>query len=315
MHDFGSGPRRVAQPITFTPYASVRECSARCLFCSEALVHRETRVAGASLRPGPEYPRQLRRALRALRGLPIGVSLSGLEATDDVAWLMDVLDAIDEHAAQSPVGERVLYTNGRGLRDAHLVARLAQFGLARLEVSRHAVDQETNDTIMRFRDGVEVARRDLFEETIRSVARVLPLRLACVIQKGAIADADRCRHYLAWADELGVRDVVFRALAETHADYRPSARLDWQRDQRVPLEAILGAMDQPDFQRDGEIDGYYFRSIRFRRRDGMRVTFERSDYGDMKARHHSGTVYKLVLFANGALCADWDPEQEVLLRP
>jgi hypothetical protein len=34
----------------------------------------------------------------------------------------------------------------------------------------------------------------------------------------------------------------------------------------------------------------------------------------MKARHRSGVIHKFVFHANGNLCADWDPEREVLLR-
>ncbi len=59
--------------------------------------------------------------------------------------------------------------------------------------------------------------------------------------------------------------------------------------------------------------GYYFDNVRYRR-DGMLVTFEHSDYVAMKACHASDVVYKLVFFANGALCGDWDPERHVLWR-
>ncbi len=45
----------MAQPITFTPFASARPCSARCVFCSETLVHRAVRLLSASLRPQPDY--------------------------------------------------------------------------------------------------------------------------------------------------------------------------------------------------------------------------------------------------------------------
>ena len=48
-------------------------------------------------------------------------------------------------------------------------------------------------------------------------------------------------------------------------------------------------------------------------RSGLDVTFETSDYGEMKRRHASGVVCKLVYHANGNLCGDWDPEREVLL--
>jgi YD repeat-containing protein len=46
---------------------------------------------------------------------------------------------------------------------------------------------------------------------------------------------------------------------------------------------------------------------------GVGVTFETSDYREMKRRHASGVVYKLIYHANGNLCGDWDPDREVLL--
>src|SRR6478736_5988140 len=75
-HRIGGVVRRVAQPVTFTPFASAQACSARCVFCSETLVHRDARVLSASLRPAGDYHAGLRRALHELRGLPIGISLS-----------------------------------------------------------------------------------------------------------------------------------------------------------------------------------------------------------------------------------------------
>jgi hypothetical protein len=60
--------------------------------------------------------------------------------------------------------------------------------------------------------------------------------------------------------------------------------------------------------------GYYYWNVRMRWRGQCDVTLEASDYEQMKARHRSGVIHKFVFHANGNLCADWDPEREVLLR-
>lgn len=51
--EIGGRRYRAALPITLTPYASVRPCSARCGFCSENLRTQSGGVAAAQLRPGP----------------------------------------------------------------------------------------------------------------------------------------------------------------------------------------------------------------------------------------------------------------------
>jgi hypothetical protein len=70
-HVFDGVAHRCAQPITFTPYASARPCSARCRFCSENLVNAQSGMRAARLRPGPGYFAMLDHALAALRGLPL----------------------------------------------------------------------------------------------------------------------------------------------------------------------------------------------------------------------------------------------------
>ena len=196
-HRFDGRPWPVAQPVTFTPFASVRPCSARCVFCSETLWHKDARILSASLRPGPSYFDGLAAVLDALRGLP-SVSLSGLEATDDADWLCRVLDQIDERAGAAGglvLEEKVLYSNGAGLArettGARLLPRLKEFGLTRVEASRHHHTQAGNDAVMRFRPGKAIRALEVFERTVADILRHVPVRLVCVVQKGGVDDFDQ----------------------------------------------------------------------------------------------------------------------------
>lgn len=321
-HRFEDEVREVALPVTFTPFASSRPCTARCVFCSETLLHEEARRLSAQLRPGPRYLEGLRRALRALEGLPIGLSLSGLEATDDDAWLTGVLDALEDHAGRSPVTERVLYSNGSGLAaettGARLLPRLQRFGLDRAELSRHHPDPARNDAIMRFRAGVPIRDRGVFERVVRDALRYVPVRLVCVLQARGVHDLTGCLEYLSWARALGVRDVVFRELSRLPDSYRPNRTFRVIGRERVGLEALLDELwppggPLPGFEPRSATAGYYYWNLRLGWRD-VEVTFETSDYREMKARHRSGVVHKLVFHADGNLCADWDPDREVLVR-
>lgn len=317
-HPITGVAHRFAQPLTFTPFASARPCSARCVFCSETLQHREATVLSASLRPRPDYATGLRRALGELRGLPIGLSLSGLESTDDADWLLAVLAALAEHAAVSPVEERVLYTNAAGLARAEgrarLLPALAALPLTRAEVSRHHFDAARNDAIMRFRPGEAVREDGAFTAAVRATLAAVPVRLVCIIQAGGIADLAGMLVYLQWARELGVRDVVLREFSRLHDLYRDNATARAIHGGRVAIEPlVLAALADPAFTPIELTRGYYFWNLRLRWRD-VDVTLETSDYELMKSHHRSDTIYKLVYHANGHLCGDWDPGTRVLLR-
>lgn len=317
-HRVAGAVHRFAQPITFTPFASARPCSARCVFCSETLQHREATVLSASLRPRPDYPTGLRRALAALRGLPVGLSLSGLESTDDADWLLAVLAALAEHSRVSPVDERVLYTNAAGLARpdsrARLLPALADLPLTRAEVSRHHFDAALNNNIMRFRPGEAVRAGEAFAAAVRATLEAVPVRLVCIIQRGGVADLADTLAYLQWARDLGVRDVVLREFSRLHDLYRDNATARAISGGRVAIEPlVLAALADPAFIPVELTRGYYYWNLRLRWRD-VDVTLETSDYEVMKSRHRSDTIHKLVYHANGNLCGDWDPGTRVLLR-
>lgn len=311
---------RVAQPVTFTPYASAKPCSARCRFCSEALIEKASAKPSSSLRPGGEYFHQLQAALDQLRGLPLSYSLSGLETTNDPQWLQQMLDVLERHAACSPVNERVLYTNGSGLahavHGAELIERLAAFGLDWVELSRHHHREEVNQSIMRFRSGVEVQRQERFAAMLRQLIRRIPVKLVCIVQDGGIATASDVLRYLEWARQQGVEAVIFREFSQLDDSYMNNVTSRYIASARIPMAGLLeqclnqsGFAGQFAFEQVTE--GYYFWNLIGRYR-GMRVTFEASDYALMHQQHRSGNVYKLVFHANGNLCAGWNPERHVL---
>lgn len=305
--------RAFASPITFTPFASVRPCSARCTFCSETLQHRESQRLSASLRPGPRYFAQLAAALRDLREVPLGMSLSGLEQTDDADSFEGVLDAIGVHRSEGAVTDVVLYSNGSGLTEAttgaRLLPRLSE--LTRVELSRHSSVQAANDAIMRFRPDVPVASMERFAEVARGAAEFTHVRLVCVIQRGGVDDSESLFAYLRWAHSLGVRDVVFRELSRLGTLYRPNRTLRLIEEGRVSIESLFRAAVGRDLVPVRATAGYYYWNVECAFEDAT-VTFETSDYTEMKRLHRSDVVHKLVFHANGTLGADWDPDREIL---
>lgn len=323
-HRIGGRDYRVALPITFTPYAAVRACSARCLFCSENLrIDGET--PAARLRPLPNYFDALTAALAQLHGLPLSYSLSGLETTDDLDWcqrLLETLRAAERDGLR--VEDRVLYTNGAGFAkvggDA-LAAAFAGIGLSWVELSRHHHDALRNAAIMRFRGSEPVASDDGFASAVARLRAHVPLRLVCIVQRGGIEDAAGVDAYLQWAQALGASTVIFREFSRLDARYRDNATRRYTDAARVSVTDLLteclhaGRMRSPTFSvltPEVATEGYYFRNVRLRLRDGMAVVFEASDYARMHQQHASGALYKLVFHANGRLCAGWSPDRDVL---
>ncbi len=253
--------------------------------------------------------------------MPLGFSLSGLEQTDDPDFFEAVLDAIGTHrAAGAPIDDVVLYSNGAGLarettatpEDAgrRLLPRLAE--VTRVELSRHAATHDANQAIMRFRPGVPVADRTVFERVAQDAMERTHVRLVCVVQEGGVWDQESLWTYLRWAESIGVRDVVFRELSRLGDLYRPNRTLRLIEEHRVSIESLL----EPALELVEPVAvtaGYYYWNLRARWR-GIDVTFETSDYVEMKRRHQSGVIYKLVFHADGTLSADWDPDREVIAR-
>jgi len=316
---------KVALPITFTPYASTQPCSARCVFCSENLRAQGTGKHSSQLRPEADYLARLNVALQAISAVPLGLSLSGLEMTDRPAWFLQLLDVLTKHErAEQAFREKVLYSNGAGFGEPTtcrvLTGALEDFGLERIEWSRHSHLQAQNDRIMRFRPDARIAQNACFQQAIVEVASRCDVVLVCLVQRGGVSSIADIREYLAWADRLGVRSVVFREFARIGDNYLLNSTLHVLNESRVSVESLVRellndeARYADEFTPQAITEGYYYWNIEFRRHERMRVVFEASDYRRMHALHASDTTYKLVFHANGHLTADWDPNTRVLLR-
>lgn len=318
-HKIGGTPRQVVQPVTFTPYAAVQPCSGRCRFCSENLREKQAGRHASLLRPSSNYFGQLQQALRELRGLPLSYSLSGLEMTDDRAWFLELLATLAKHASESPVEDRVLYSNASGLlrleNDPLLMRSLEDFGLNWIELSRHHYDESKNQQIMRFRPSSLAAGNTEFSKSIAVLRKVTDIKLICIVQAGGVESLIEMKRYLAWARSLGVKHVIFRELSRLDSRYRANATFRYISSARVSVAALMEAFLEQNKNSSIEFKqsthGYYFNNLIIED-DGLRITFECSDYRILHEKHDSGRVFKLVFHANGNLCADWNPDRHVL---
>ena len=278
----------------------------------------------SQLRPGENYFTGLTHALGALRGLPMGVSLSGLEMTDDPGWFLRLIDLLHDHEREAaPFTEKVLYTNGSGFgshdQRRPLIASIERFGVQRIEWSRHSHRQEQNDRIMRFRPSLRVADNRDFEQSLRAVLETVPVTLVCMLQHGGVDSAEALLEYLDWAESLGIRRVVFREFSQLDDSYALNGTARMIARNRVPAESIARELiDNPRYRGhllSAEItEGYYFWNIGYRSRRQTEVLLEASSYRRMNVLHASDVIYKLVFHANGRLTGDWSPNERILLN-
>lgn len=305
--------------LTFTPYANPVPCNAHCSFCSEELLRLDANRLSAKTVIGDrrQYFDGLARAWTELAGFPMGLSLSGLEATADPEWLLGLLELLRSHEGLFPL--RVLYTNGSGLAsDARLLPALASARFDRIELSRCHFDEAVNHRVMRFDNGVAIRARAAFERTARDVlATGLELKLVCILSSQAVGTLAEVEAYLDEAERLGVSQVVFRSLSELGALYRDSREATWIERHRVSAHALMAEVmsnalvTRPGWTFVGMTAGYYY-SNEVYRRGPVEVVFEAASYVAHHEGVQSGVLQKLVFHSTGDLCGDWVPNAQVV---
>jgi hypothetical protein len=316
------GQQRWLRPgLTFTPFANAVRCNAHCAFCSEELMRHEGHQLTAKrlIDDYPAYFARLREVLQPFRHFPLGLSLSGLEATAEPVWLRELLACLTELESSGLLfDEKVLYTNGSGLATTpDLGLALQDFGLDRLELSRCHDDEAVNQEIMRFNRNQPIRHNAVYEATVGWLHRHLTIKNSCILTRVGIATLPDVERYLAWAAGLGVRQVVFRELSRLEGSYLPNVFTEWIEANRVPIEPLLLAVvptletARPGWHYAGSTFGYYYYNEHFRWQN-LEVIFETSSYPALQAATATGVLQKLIYHSNGTLSGDWDPDSQVL---
>lgn len=312
----------VQLPITFTPYAGSKACSARCGFCSENLRFADF-TAAAQLPMPNNYHRLLTAALGKLKHIPLGLSLSGLEFSDDHLWALKTLQVIQDWQLDGGTWtEKACYSNLAGFaqldKAQQLIEQLHALALDRLEVSRHHYDQAINQQIMNFRNDQTIQSNHCFNRVLNQLKPLFPLSLVCIVQQQGINSFAELLNYLAWAKQLGIQKVIFRELSAIgDPRYQQNRTLRFINQQRIAIEPLLEQAFKYSAQlgwRPLQVEtGYYYWNMLWQTAD-CQVVFERSDYSIMQQSHASHHLHKLVFHANGNLSGDWTPERFVIFR-
>lgn len=303
-------PRRVYANANLSIY-SAQGCNARCTFCVEEL-RPASRGGSLAAQKSIEqddgvYFARLEDALDALAPLDPSVSITGGEASKDprLPRLLALL-------ARRKARKRTLTTNGSGLLDARdgrtVLDWISESGLEHLNVSIAHPDPAENARLMRYRAATPPEL--LARAFARLAAAGVRVRLSCVLLEDGVRDLAGIRAYLAFAESLGVDNVIFRQLMRTDPGTHAANEVVRYSDaHRVRLEPLLDALDsEPGFAFTRQIVGYYYYVEVWRAR-GLDVVFEEADLAQLESvrRRDPETIHELVFHPNARLASTWQP--------
>jgi molybdenum cofactor biosynthesis enzyme MoaA len=313
--DLWGRPVRVYANANLSVYSG-QACNARCPFCVEEL-RPASRGGALEFQKTVEhddavYFSRLEETLRALRPLDPSVSVTGGEPSIDPR-LPAFLRILQNHQAR----KRTITTNATGLLDVRegklIIDWITATGVRHLNISRAHPDQEENARLMRLPNGLRLDQlRGVVQRARWGGTRV---RLSCVLVRGAIDDLSGILHYLDFAGELGVDNVIFRQLMKTDpATHADNFVVKFSDGHRVALEALLDAISGDRrflFQR--QIVGYYY-YVEVWRYGGIDVVFEEADLAHLEAmkRQEPEIIHELVFHPNATLASTWQPWDGVL---
>lgn len=320
-HSFKDTKVKLRPGLTLTPFANAVKCNAHCTFCSEDLVRKDGHIPTAKrlIFDYDTYFNGLKEVLLSCKGLKIGLSLSGLEATAEPEWLLRLLQLMKEIESDFSFDEKVMYTNGSGfVTNPEIIEALQEADFDRFELSRCHYDEKINQEIMRFNRNQPVWKNEVYEQVFQNSYLKSKIKNSCILTKKGVNSIAEAERYLDWAHSLGVTTVVFREMSRLDDSYRNNTTFAWIQENRVEIEGIMQAI-APEYSalRDNwsyvhSTVGYYYYNEHFLWKNKVEVIIETSSYPALMKANASGVAQKLIYHSNGNLTGDWDADNYVL---
>lgn len=304
--------KQIRKKISFTPYIYNR-CSADCVFCSEKLIREETPLGKGYVNVADNYESKLQDVLKELSDVELFLSISGMEPLESLPFLEKVLNVFQLHEQNGGcISQKVIYTNLSAM--AHSASRiidlLQHHQISRVETSRHHYDEKINRDIMQFRPKQAIVNNSCYEQAVMQVLKVVPVRLACVVQQTGVNSISEVVRYIDWASGMGITNITFRELSILGDHFTDAGSYEYIAHNRTSIFSLLEKLTS-DFCLVEIVKGYYYFTFRYLYKDAIEISFEVSDYEQMIKSHHSSTIDKLVYYPNGDLCTDWNMQQKI----
>ncbi|HVD97100.1 MAG TPA: radical SAM protein [Cytophagaceae bacterium] len=323
QHSFNGNPVKLRPGLTLTPFANAVKCNAHCTFCSEDLVRKDGHIPTAKnlIRNYGEYFRGLKEVLKSCEGLNIGLSLSGLEATAEPVWLLQLLALIKDVSPYFSLDEKVMYTNGSGfLVNPEIIEAIEEAGFDRIELSRCHYNETINQEIMRFNRNQPVWKNEEYKRLFNDPYLSSKIKNSCILTKKGVNNIVEVETYLDWTASLGVQTVVFREMSRLDHSYQTNTTSHWIEDNRIEIDSIIQtvASSYSDVRKHWSYQsstlGYYYYNEHFLWKDKMEVILETSSYPALMQANNSGVIQKLIYHSNGNLTGDWDADNFVIAQ-
>ena len=199
-------------------------CPAGCPFCVCS-------AAGSSTGQHAD-PDKLRKVLQQISPVVSGISITGGEPMTDIPLVEEVIRVVEETIP--PDIELDLVTNGLHIEKLPGIRGLMR--VTRVHVSRHAVEDDRNAELMRWKEGPSM-------EALKNAFSALPNRgttvMNCVLQEGGVRDLKSVCSYLEMAAWIGAANVsfigMFKANDYCRKNYISPAELDFSGDPRFTV--------------------------------------------------------------------------------
>lgn len=177
-------------------------------------------------------PVKLRQTLFQISPDISGVTITGGEPMTDIPLLEETISVIRETIP--PEIELDMVTNGLRIEKLSGIHGLER--IATVHISRHAVEDEQNRSLMNWKDAPS---REMLKEAFSSLPDKGLTVLNCVLQKNGVHDLKSVRAYLEMAAEIGAANVsligMFLANDYCRENYISPEILDFSGDCRFSV--------------------------------------------------------------------------------
>jgi hypothetical protein len=192
--------------------------------------------------PDSRFIANLEQAIKLVRFLDPSIQLVGGEPTLVPGRMRGVFDLIRKYRMRKPV----ITSNGSGfVKHPDLLDDVTPL-LAHLNISRHHDDDGVLNSLMGFENPMT---RAVLVDLMQSHPIAPKIRLNCCLLANGIHSYADIERYLAWAMNLGVRNVCFSTLSLLPDNYYyEDGLIEQSRKNTVDFAAIMDAVtDDPHF--------------------------------------------------------------------
>jgi molybdenum cofactor biosynthesis enzyme MoaA len=296
------------------------KCNANCDFCIAHLryLNENKEYKKPFIEDDEKYINRLNAVLDFVKPINPSVSITGGEPT-----LYSRFPLIVASLKSHNVRKRTMTTNASGLLNSYnnktYLQILEDYKLEYLNISRAHYDETINAQIMHSEK--LPANEELKEIIGDAELHGISVRLSCILLKDHIGNFTEIQKYIRWAQNIGVKNVIFRQLMNFDKKNVACGRIpDYCLKQNVELYPIWQEFDKnPEYDLYHQVLGYYY-YVEIRKFENMNIVTEGADLRlikpmmkKYKEKYKKPIGFEMVFHPNGNLCTGWQENEMQIL--